>query len=160
MTAQLRAKQERIIEAVRHGLEGDAALVFIRESGYAMSPSGIARHLRGMGGRGKVQEMINQGLSNRHVLLKCFPDADLSALPKEAPTQCELFGQDVAPARAEAPDSADLPVYDTTKITLRLPNDVLEAVRLAAKAEAKTQNQLIVDILTTALSRIPEMPSA
>ncbi|MBI5092943.1 MAG: hypothetical protein HZB26_10945 [Candidatus Hydrogenedentes bacterium] len=157
MTAQLRAKQERVIEAVRRGLDGEGAIGFIRESGYATTAAGIARHLRSMGGRGKVLEFIEQGLSNAQVLLRCFPDADLSALPKEPPSQGELFGFDRSTVRLVDLDTADSPVYDTTKISVRLPNDLCEAIRLAAKAEGTTQSQLITEILTTALSRSPEM---
>lgn len=156
MTAQLRAKQERVIEAVRRGLDGEAALGFIRESGYAMTASGIARHLRGMGGRGKLQGLVDAGLSNADILLQCFPDADLSALPQEPPSQGELFGFDRNSVRLVDLDTPDSPVYDTTKISLRLPNDLCEAIRLAARAEGMTQSQLITEILTTALSRAPE----
>jgi len=157
MTAQLRAKQERVIEAVRRGLEGEAALNFIRESGYAMTASGIARHLRGMGGRGKLQAFVEEGMTNAEIVLRCFPDADVSALPQEPPSQGELFGFDRSATRLVDLDTPDTPVYDTTKISLRLPNELCEALRLAARAEGMTQSQLITEILTTALSRSPEV---
>jgi plasmid stability protein len=40
-----------------------------------------------------------------------------------------------------------------------MPEDLYEAIRLAAKAERKSQNDLIVDILTAALSQVPDLPA-
>lgn len=146
-----RAKQERIIEAVRHGLEGDAAVDFIHQSGFAMTTSGIARHLRAMGGRGRVQELINNGRSNLEVLKICFPEEDFDHFAAEPPSQGDLFeGDEPMPG-----PSPIMPQLSTRRINIRLPEDLYEAIRLAAKAERKSQNDLIVDILTSALSQVP-----
>jgi hypothetical protein len=154
MTKQVRAKQERIIEAVRRGLEGDAALEFIHQSGFAMTTSGIARHLRGMGGRGHVQELLQQDFSNVEILAQIFPEDAPDDLPPERPNQQELFDEE-----ADAlPFSSDTPLYDTRKLSIRIPSDLYEAIRLAARGEGKSQNELIVDILTSALSRMPHVP--
>ena len=153
---QTRAKQERIVEAVRRGFEGDAAVEFIHQSGYAMTVAGIARHLRTMGGRGRIQELVDQGLANLDILQACFPKADLSSLRPVLPAQGELFREAAPAPRSAAAPPKDAPLYETAKLTLRLPADLYEAVRLAAKAEKKTQTDLIVEILTTALSQMPK----
>ncbi|MBN2311048.1 MAG: hypothetical protein JXR94_18880 [Candidatus Hydrogenedentes bacterium] len=155
MTKQLRVKQERVIEAVRRGLEGDAAVEFIRQSGYAMTPAGIARHLRSMGGRGAVQAMINDGQSNIEIMEACFPDADLDELRQEPPSQTELFSGEVLGHPADIEQLHDAPIYETRKISVKVPADLYEAIRLASRAEGLSQNQLIVDILTSALARAP-----
>ena len=153
---QTQAKRERIVEAVRHGLEGDTAVGFVHQSGYAMTAAGIARHLRAMGGRGTIHDLIDQGLTNVEIIQTCFPDADLSELKAAPPTQGELFGVEVvASAALPPPASTDAPLYETTKVSLRVPADLYEAIRLAAKVEKKTQTQLIVEILTSALSQMP-----
>ena len=151
-----REKQERIIEAVRRGLEGDAAVEFIHQSGYAITSAGIARHLRTMDGRGRIQELVDQGLSNIEILQKCFPDDDLSDFRPPPPSQGELFGAEAGPRTPAASVLQDIPLYDTTKLTIRVPTELYASIRLAAKAEKKSQNQLIVEILTAALSRMPE----
>lgn len=150
-----KAKLERIIEAVRHGLEGDAAVEFIHRSGYAMTSAGIARNLRAMGGRRRVQDLIAEGKSTVDILKSVFPEDDFSEFDRIPPSQQELFGEGSAPAGASLVPGTNLPLYETTKLTLRVPNDLFEAIRLAAKLENKTQNQLIVDILTSALSQMP-----
>ena len=156
MARQTREKQERIIEAVRHGLEGNVAVEFIRQSGYAMTVEGIARHLRTMGGRGRVQELIQQGKSNVEILAMCFPADDLASLKAEPPSQGELFAQDQFPKRP-VPFGPPPPLpFETTKITLKIPTDLHTAIRLAAEGEGVTQSQLIVNILTSALSRMPK----
>jgi hypothetical protein len=155
MGGQLMAKRERVIEAVRHGLEGDAALEFIHNSGYAMSVPGVAKHLRSMGGRAKVQALITQGLSNHDILAECFPQDDLSGLPEPEPTQGDLFdpeeGTQSDAYLAHHPDEQ----FETTKLTMRIPRDVYTALRIASRVEGKPQNQLIVEILSTALARMP-----
>ncbi len=160
MPMQTLAKRERIIEAVRHGFEGDAAVEFIHQNGYAMSTAGIARHLRAMGGRGKIQDLINDGKTNRQVLEICFPEADLSEVPWVEPSQGELFHAESEPVGPVTDEDERRPLYETAKISARVPADVYEAIRLAAKAEHKSQNQLIVEILTTALSNMPAVLEA
>lgn len=155
MIKQLRAKQERVIEAVRHGLEGEAAVEFVRESGYAMTMPGIARHLRAMGGRGRIQELIDAGYSNVDILEQVFPEEDFSHLRSAPPMQAELFEDKLIPGEIEGEDFSDSPLYDTRKMAIKVPADLFEAIRLAAKAEHKSQNQLIVEILTAALSQMP-----
>jgi len=143
------------VEAVRHGFEGDSAVEFVHQCGFAMTQAGIARHLRAMGGRGRIQELVAQGRSNVEILEACFPDEDLSDLVRTPPSQGELFADEVAPPSTVPLDSPHAPLYETAKLTVRVPADLYEAIRVAAKIEGKTQNQLIVDILTSALSRMP-----
>ncbi len=155
MIQQIRAKQERIVEAVRHGLEGMAAVEFVQKSGYAMTTAGIAKHLRSMGGRGSVQQRIADGLSNFEILQQCFPGDDLSHLRPDPPEQADLFSQ-----KSPAPFPRGLVarpenVYEMRKMAIKVPADLYEAIRLASKAENKSQNDLIVDVLTHALSRVP-----
>ncbi|HNV21020.1 MAG TPA: hypothetical protein PKM22_05195 [Candidatus Hydrogenedentes bacterium] len=158
MSRMTHAKQERIIEAVRRNLEGDAAVEFIRESGFAMTSAGIARHLRSMGGRGHVQELIESDLSNIEILQHCFPEEDLSHLHEAPPSQPELFDTSEHTAAVPPPDLATPSMFDTRKIALRLPSDLYEAIQLAAHAENTSKNQLIVDILTSALAQMPKLP--
>ncbi|HUW60287.1 MAG TPA: hypothetical protein VMZ06_04700 [Candidatus Bathyarchaeia archaeon] len=149
---QARQKLERIIEAVRLGLEGDAAVEFLCSSGYAMTSPAIARNLRQLGGRKAIENLIGQGISNAEVLHSVFPEDTQHPIPHQPPTQRELFQPVPDPA---VTDDDHMPLYETTKLTIRLPRDLYEAIRIAAKAENKPQNQLIIDILTAALSRMP-----
>ncbi len=154
----IRVKQERIIEAVRRGLEGDRAVEFVCRSGYAMNTTAIARHLRAMGGRGRIQSLIELGKSNLEILQECFPAEEIQKLPLLKPAQGELFAEKLTPA--PAPNLADnLLLYETARLTLRVPADLYEALQIAAHAENKTQNQLIIDILSTALSQLPRRPN-
>lgn len=146
-----RLKQERVIEAVRHGLQGDAAVEFIHNSGYAMTNAGIARHLRSMGGRGLVQDRINEGMSNYDILAQIFPKDELEGIERPEPNQQELF---LAEPGSKA-DSGEDP-YEFTKITLKIPSDLYEAIKLAAHAENKSRSDLIIEILETTLSRMPQ----
>lgn len=158
MAKQVKAKQERVIEAVRRGLEGTTAVEFIHQSGYALTAAGIARHLRKMGGRGRIQELINDGKTNLEILKICFPKEDPVNLEFLAARQEELF-VDLSSHQAESQlDFPDVPVYDTARVSLRLPADLYEAIRLAARAEGKSQNQLIIELLTKALSSLPTHP--
>lgn len=145
------------MEAVRHGLEGDAALAFIHESGFKMNGAAITRHLRAMGGRGRVLELVHAGKSNHDILAELFPnDDDIAAMPPPAPNQTDFF--DEAPPSAVVNFGRVIPAqFETTKMTLVLPNDVYEALRAASRAEGKSRNDLIVEILTSALSRMPTM---
>lgn len=154
MSGQVMAKRERVVEAVRLGLEGDAALEFIHQSGYAMNTAGVARHLRSMGGRGRVLEHIADGHTNREILEMCFPGESLETVPDPEPRQGELFeGEPDTPAPPLALYHEEQ--FETTKLTVRVPRELYTAIRLAARAEGKPQNQLIVEILTHALARMP-----
>lgn len=150
------AKQERLIEAVRQGLEGLAAVEFIQKSGFAVTVPLIAKHLRAMGGRGRIEALIRDGKSNFEIMEVCFPEADLTHLRVGPPSQGELFGTTggAPPARGTRPEN----LYEVRKMAIKVPADLYEAIRLAARAEGVSQNELIVDVLTTALSRLPEMP--
>ncbi|HPO17482.1 MAG TPA: hypothetical protein PLI09_28875 [Candidatus Hydrogenedentes bacterium] len=156
MVKQLRAKQERIIESVRHGLEGEAAMEFIHRSGYAMTQGALARHLHAMGGKKHIQDLLAQGKSNVEILETCFPSEDLHRMETAPPDQGELFVPDEPVMN---PFLADVqhPLFESTKLTVTMPTDLYQALSLAAKAEGKRRNDLIVEILTTALSRLPAM---
>ena len=156
MVTQAQKKHERIVEAVRLGLDGETAVDFVRQSGFALTTTGIARHLRKMGGRGHIVALINEGRSNWEILQASYPEERFEHLTVLPPSQGDLFS-DNSP---KVPDNL-LPFQDlfqSTKITLTLPNDLLEAIRLAARAEKTTRSQLIIDILTSAMSRVPEWP--
>lgn len=154
MPKQLAAKRERVIEAVRQGLEGDAALEFIHQSGYAMTAAGVAKHLRGMGGRGKILELIAQGLSNPEILREFHPD-EAEELPPTPPDQSELFTGEEAGAHHGPLPFPGAPEFESTKLTVKLPTDLYEAVRLAAHGEGKTLNQFVIEILTHTLGQLP-----
>lgn len=151
-----RAKLEHIVEAVRQGLEGDAAVAFVARSGYATNTAAIARHLRALGGRGHIHELIRQRKSNADILQICLGNGTAEEANPIPPTQENLFPLPRVSDETPLPDGH--PLYETTKISLRIPSDLFEAIRLAAKAEGKTQNHLIVDLLTSALSRLPIPP--
>jgi hypothetical protein len=146
------AKQERVVESIRRGLSGGAAVAFIHESGYAITDAGIARYLQSMGGVGRVKALIDEGKSNIEILEICFPAAPTAEL-KSAPPPRRKAGPPGSVTPLVRPN--DVPLYETAKMTLHLPADLYEAIRLAARGEGKTQNQLIVDLLTSALSRLP-----
>jgi len=142
MASQTDAKRERVIEAVRKGLEGDAALAFIHESGFAMTQAGIARHLRALGGTGKVAESIQSGQSNAEILAANGPAKKPSPTPDDSGRRVRNLSEDE--------------LFPTKKLTLQLPSDLLEAVRAAAKSMGLSQNQVIVDVLSRGLSSMPE----
>jgi hypothetical protein len=153
-----RAKQERIIEAVRLGLEGDAAVEFVHGNGFKINGPAIARHLKTLGGRGRILELIEQGHSNTGILSICFPhDEEVAALPPVPPNQTDFFEEAVPasllPFRHVVPSQ-----FETKKMTLVLPSEVYEALKAASRAEGKSRNDLIVEILTSALSRLPTLP--
>ena len=156
----MRAKQERIIETVRQGLEGDNAVEFLHNAGFATTQAGIVRNLRLMGGQGHVQELISRGLSNNDVLDLCLPHDDMQHAHRSLPHQADLFPDQPAHVHSMREDdvalASDIPLYEMTKMTLRLPSDLYEAIGMAARAESKTRNDLVVEILTSALSRMPE----
>jgi hypothetical protein len=155
---QSRLKQERIIEAVRHGLEGDAAVAFIHNNGYAMTVAGIARHLRTMGGRGFILECINEGMSNHEILTRIFPEEDLHEIEPPEPDQQELFQSESASHGTHGHPGGEDP-FEFTKLTLKVPSDLYEAIKLAAHAEGKSRTDLIIEILETTLSRMPDSHS-
>ena len=158
MVTQAQLKQERVIEAVRLGLEGEDAVDFIRQSGFAVTTAGIARHLRKLGGRGHIVEQIKAGYDNWHILQACYPEETMDHIAVLPPSQGELFNEN--PPAPKVPElllhHQDL--FESTKITLKIPNDLLEALRIAARAEKTTQSQLIIDILTSAMSQMPRNP--
>lgn len=158
MSSLGRAKQERVIEAVRLGLEGDAAVAFVHSAGFKMNAAGIARNLKSMGGRGKVAALLQEGKSNIEILDHCFPnDEIIASLPQQQPNQSDLFND--APPSSIVPFGHVVPAqFETTKLTLVLPNDLYEALRAASRAENKSRNDLIVEILTAALARMPVLP--
>ena len=155
MSSQAQQKQERVIEAVRQGLEGEEAVDFIRQSGFAVTTAGIARHLRKLGGRGHIVEQINAGRENWEILQACYPEEAVDHIAVLPPSQGELFSEN--PPAPKVPESLlhHKDLFESTKIQLKIPNDLLEALRLAARAEKTTQSQLIIDILTSAMSRAP-----
>jgi hypothetical protein len=154
MSKVARQKQERVIEAVRNGLEGDSAAEFVRTSGYAMSVAGIARHLRGMGGRARVLDLLAEGKTNRESLDLLVPGGPEDDVDLPPPSQGELFRAEEFPV-VELPETRLPAGFESTKITLKIPNELYEAIGLAAKAEDKSRAQLIIDILTTALANMP-----
>lgn len=155
MSTQAQQKQERVIEAVRLGLEGEEAVDFIRQSGFAVTTAGIARHLRKLGGRGHIVELIDAGRENWEIVQACYPEEPLDHIAVMPPSQGELFSEN--PPAPKVPETLlhHKDLFESTKIQLKLPNDLLEALRLAARAEKTTQSQLIIDILTNAMSRMP-----
>ncbi len=152
MARKSMAKQERVLEAVRQGLEGGAAVEFIQHSGFAMATSGVARHLRTMGGRGRVQGYVDQGLTNLDILEKCYPGEDLTGVHTHVHAQGNLFPKEERPKTTRPVDAA---LFPTTKMSITVPSDLYEAIRAAALAEKKSQNQVIVESLTSTLSRVP-----
>ncbi len=155
MSKHSHAKQERIVEAVRLGLEGMAAVEFIQKSGFSMTSAGIARHLKRMGGRGRILSLIESGKGNGDILEFVLPEENFEDIRLEPPNQQDLFGE--PPEDHILPfDEGAAPLYDMTKLTIAIPSDLHEALRLAARAEGKTQNQLISEILISVLSRMPD----
>ncbi len=155
MSIQARQKQERIIEAVRRGLEGEAAIAFMRQSGFLTTPIGLVRQLRSLGGRARILEQIHEGKSNVDILELQFPAERLARLRPATQEQADLFGAvDLSHEPVTLPNL--LPGdFDTTRLMLRVPNDLYHALGIAARVEGVNRNQLIVDILSTALSRTP-----
>ena len=146
-------KAERIVEAVRRDLEGNGAVDFLRSGGFALTTQGIARHLRDLGGRGRVASLIKEGRTNEEVLDACHPNTPDAVAPLMAPEQGSLFGSEDAPY--DGPLDRDSSLFPTTRLTIRVPSDLYAALRLAAHAEKKSVNQVIVDTLTWAMSRLP-----
>ncbi|MBX3180191.1 MAG: hypothetical protein KF886_22815 [Candidatus Hydrogenedentes bacterium] len=158
MATQAQQKQERIVEAVRQGLEGEDAVDFVRQSGFAVTVAGVARLLRKLGGKGQIVELIKAGNDNWTILQSAYPDEELEHIAVLPPSQCDLFYEN--PSAPRVPESLlhHQDLFESTKITLKLPNDLLEALKFAARAEKTTQTQLIIDILTSAMSQMPRLP--
>lgn len=155
MKGQTNLKRERVVEAVRRDLSGEAAVQFLHQEGYAMTSSVVARHLRNMGGRVQVEGFIGEGLTNLDILHRCFPEADLSEVQSEFPGETKgLFALTKDLPASEEDEERSL--YATRKLTVTIPSELFEAIRAAARGEGKSQNQVIVDILTSTLSRMPE----
>lgn len=154
MSQHILEKLERIVETVRRRLEGDAAVAFVHESGHRVTPLGMVRFLRSMGGRAAIQERIDQGKGNVEILQELFPSSRAGRLRVPPPVQQDLFSTvDLSSEPLYAPGHAD-DEFDTTRMTIRLPNDVYHALTLAARVEGVSRNQLLVDLLTAALSRM------
>lgn len=147
MQKAVHTKLWAIVEAVRQGKSGGDAVVFLHEHGCPMSSPSIAKMLRGLGGRGEVERQIAEGRTNDEI-------ANRPAFDGESKTavQHELFGRAQSEARRTR---EELSLYPTTKMTLTIPSDLFEAITLAARGERKSKNKLVVDLLTSALSRIP-----
>ncbi len=150
-------KQERIIESVRRGLEGDAALAFVHQSGYALTPLGLAKQIRSMGGRGRLLDLIHEGKTNVEILQTVLPRSAERQFRVHPPSQEELFkSEDWSQEPLRVP-GLWINAADTTKLTIRLPNDVCQALTIAARMEGVNRNQLVVDLLTRILSQTPDM---
>lgn len=150
MSRQSSVKQERVVEAVRQGLSGEAAVDFIHQCGYAINETSIERVLKTLGGKGRVLNLLEKGLSNVEAIQVCMPETDLSELKDQMPDeettpQADVFSGD------------DAPIYPTTKMSIKIPSHLYEAVRAAAQAEGKTHNELIVNILSARLGRSPKI---
>jgi hypothetical protein len=107
-----------------------------------------------MGGRGRLAALIEEGRSNREIMALLFPDTDADMLPREVPSQGELFKEESMETHALDFAPTD-EMFDTTRITARIPSDVYEAFRIAARVEGKSQSQLLSEILSYHLSRLP-----
>lgn len=154
MAGQSTVKRERIIEAVRKGLRDGAIVDFVHQSGQALSRTGFERHLAKMGGLDQIKTYVDSGLSNLEILTTCFPELVLEDLEKVIASVIPF--RSVSPALRRGAARAEVPEFDTTKMTITVPSELYEAIRAAAQAEVTSQNQLIVDLLTAALSRTPE----
>ena len=149
MTSSGQDKLEHVIELVRLGLEGDAAIAHLQKSGFTTTSAGIARNLRRLGGRGEIARHIAQGRSNAEIVHQLLPPARESEA-KLLGGQPELF-EGGAPKRS----INEAQLFPSKKMTIQIPAELFEAIRLAARAEGKTQNQVIVELLTYQLSRMP-----
>lgn len=143
-----------MLETIRLGLAHEAAVDFVHASGYAITEKGVARCVQALGGLERVQTLIAEGKSNLEILETCIPAANTAELKAHMSTLPEHLSRVPSPIEPLVrPD--DTPLYDTVKLTLHLPADVFEAVKLAAHAEKKTQQEMIVKLLASALSRLP-----
>lgn len=148
MQKAVHTKTWAIVEAVQQHKEGDEAVAFLHEHGCPMSSPAIARALRGLGGRGEVEGQIAEGRTNEEIA-----NRPASGGRSKTAAQHELFGRAESNARRTREERS---LYPTTKMTLTLPSDLFEAITLAARGERKSKNKLVVDLLTSALSRMPD----
>ena len=154
MATKTLTKHERVIESIRLGRFDEEAVDFVHTSGFAITQRGLERCVQAMGGLGRVQRLIHEGKTNIEILEICFPASNVAELRAHIPTMPEYPSSGPSPIEPLVrPD--DIPLYDTAKVTIHLPADVYEAVRMAAHAEGKTQQQLIVEMLIYALSQLP-----
>ncbi len=144
-------KLEAIVETVRRHLEGDAAVAFVHESGHRVTSQGMVRFFRSVGGRSAIAKRIQEGKSNVEILYDVFPSFAGRRPPLAAPVQQDLVDLSGEPLYAAGYGDED---FESTKLAIRLPNDVCRALALAAKMEGVPRNQLIVDLLTGALGRM------
>ena len=151
MDKQTFEKLDRILETVRRQLEGDDAVAFVHESGHRITPQGMVRFFRSVGGRSAVAKRIQEGMSNVEILYDVFPSFAGKRPPLAAPVQQDLVDLSGEPLYAAGYGDED---FESTRLTIRLPNDVYRALGMAAKMEGVPRNQLIVDLLTGALGRM------
>jgi hypothetical protein len=148
MQKAVHTKLWAVVEAVRQGKSGNNSVAFLHEHGCPMSSSAIARALRGLGGRGEVESQVAEGRTNEEIVNRPALDGK-----SKTGAQRDLFGGAESNARRTR---EELSLYPTTKMTLTLPSDLFEAITLAARGERKSKNKLAVDLLTSALSRLPD----
>jgi hypothetical protein len=156
VSKQIRQKQERCIEAIRQRLVGDAAVAFVHDCGFAMTESAFQRHVHALGGRDKIVSLFGENKTNIDILSLHFPKEDFSLLASERLHQGDLFVADAKAAGTVPFAKSNAEEFETTKLTLNLPSDLHQALRMASKAEGKNKTQLIVEILTAAMSQLPE----
>lgn len=153
MSKRTRQRQERVLDCVRQQLDGAAALAFLRQHGLRVSEPVLDRLVRSLGGHDRLLEQMEAGLSNAEILAQCAALEDDTN--KDGPDrQSELFSMQDFPTleRGVFPGLTGL---ETTKMTLRVPTDLYEALGFAARGEGTTRTQLVIDLLTHALSRMP-----
>lgn len=155
MGHQTEAKRERVVESVRRGFEGDAAVEFVRQSGFALSVAGLARHLRALGGRERVLKLVDRGFSNEEIMEGSMSQRD----PRSQQFAARKLNKIDAISRpAHERRISDDALFPTKRLSINVPTELYEAIRLAARTEGKTQSQLISELLIAALSRMsPEL---
>jgi len=156
---QSKAKLECLLQALREGCRGSHAAAYVRRSGFALTAPGVEQRLRQLGGEAAVYARIAAGWSNAEIVEEAFPGENLEWMKGLPPKQGELF--EALPSAANTAalwPAAKAAPFESTRITLRVPSDLYEAICIAARVEQTSRTQLIVDLLTSALSRIPELP--
>ena len=156
MAKSSRAKQDRVLEAIRHGLDGEAAVEFVHQNGFAIALPGFVRYVRQMGGRKKILDLMAEGANNAEILRTCLPEDEDHPMETLPPNQRELFPREEVTGDIEFHNIEGVE-FEFTKFTVKMPTDLYTAIGLAAKVENKRRNDLIVDILTEAMSRMPQL---